>query len=208
MSADHPANVATFERPNHVCRFDRHGFAVFQPPKRQEQRTVIRIWETATSDEEYTHAAILNLLDFREQDRRPLYRQSLAGRFPQTTVEIESAYPPSDYFNTGGFFMVSGALKSQLEGFGVDSEFFPVSIVYEGEPYTARPFFFANVRDEVECLDEVQGEYEYWQKPQWSRHVEKIRRLVLDEAKAAGHHLFFVARLSGPVFCASAELQE
>lgn len=168
---------------------------------------MIRIWETATSDEEYTHARILNLRDFRDQDRRPLYDQSLEGRFPQTTVEIESAYPPSDYFNTGGFFMVSAALKSHFEGLGVDSEFFPVRIIYEGKPYTERAFFFANIRDEVECLDEVQGEYDYWQKRQWSRHVERIRRLVIDESKAAGHHLFYVARLSGPVFCASEELQ-
>src|SRR5262245_43401741 len=169
---------------------------------------MISIWRQSVKEGEYTEALVLNLKDFEREGRRPLYYQSLIGRFPQTTIEIESSFPPTDYFDTGGFFMVSEHLKLELEHFGVLAEFFPVNSLYEGKPYTKKDYYFANVRDEVECVDEVNGHYTHWQKAGWTHWVDKIIKLVIDESRAKGHHLFFVGRLSGPVFCASEELQK
>lgn len=101
---------------------------------------------------------------------------------------------------------MSEKLRDILDRFEVPAEYFHVEVVFQGAPYTELAFYFANFRDEVECLDETYGRYTY-KSGAHSNWVDRIEKLVIDESKALGHHLFFIARLSGHVFMASEELQ-
>lgn len=167
---------------------------------------MLRVLQVSTAEKETTDALVFPKDSSRTPVWRPLYRQSLVGKFPPTTVEIASENPPSDYFSSGGFQIVSELLKKHINQFGVHAEYFPVD-AFQGELPITKQFFFANFLEEVECLDEANGEYVY--KPNDpQKWIERIQVMVIDETKTAGHHLFFVSRLSGPVFLVSQELQD
>jgi hypothetical protein len=169
---------------------------------------VIRIWRGGASPKKYTVAAIKNWREFAPDGRFPKYTVSIGENAPNIILEIESKYPPEDYFDSSNYFIISDRLKQELERFQTVAEYIPIKeVIHKGKPYTDSSFYFANIRDEVECLDETNGQYTYWTKPGWTHRIDEIETLVIDESKAAGHHLFFIARLSGPVFCASEELQ-
>ena len=125
------------------------------------------------------------------------------GQFSDLTLKITSARLPADFFEPGTMFVVSGRLKSVLEEFNVHAEFFPLRIIYRGREYTERTFYFCNILDCVECLDLARGKYTFWKKPGFTDRVDKIRKLVIDEKKAAGHDLFRIAKGGEYIVCVS-----
>ncbi|MBN9121749.1 MAG: hypothetical protein J0I06_21855, partial [Planctomycetes bacterium] len=62
---------------------------------------------------------------------------------------------------------------------------------------------YCNILDVVECLDHDRGEYTYWEKTGFTDHVDAIKRLAIDEEKAAGHDLFRIAKGGEYIVCAS-----
>jgi hypothetical protein len=151
--------------------------------------------------EEYTRAQIVSegwfAYDFSVFDCEPA-----PERFPDVTLDIRSGYPPADFFEPGTVFTVSDRLRSVLEEFKAKAEFFPVRITYRGREYTERSFYFCNILDCVECLDLARGKYTFWKTGPTDR-VDKIRKLAIDEKKAAGHDLFRIAKGGEYLVCVS-----
>lgn len=162
-----------------------------------------KIWKQAwESEEEYTHALLLNkaavgtYMDVNSC-------KSMVGRFPNTRLKILSGHPPTDYFDVGGMFIVSEPLKSVLDEFHVHVEFFLLQIKYQGKKYTKHSFYFCNILDCVDAFDLKQGEYTFWQSSGFTDHIEKIKKLEIDENKALPYHLFRMAKCSPDIVCAS-----
>jgi hypothetical protein len=131
---------------------------------------------------------------------------AMASWFPNIHVEILSDHPPADFFYVGGLFVVSEQLKSFLDEFRPNVEFFPLQIIYQGGQYTERSFYFCNILDCVECLDFARGKYTFWKKPGFTDRVDKIRKLAIDEAKAAHYDLFRIAKGGEYIVCCSDKL--
>ncbi len=168
---------------------------------------MLRVLQHSVVEWENTDALVYPQDESAQPAWRPLYRQSIIGIFPRTVVEIQSVNPPADFFVSGGFCIVSERLRTVLQGVGVRAEYFPVEMMHGCTRYTDRAFYFANFTDEIDCLDEVHGRYEY-RDSGGVRWVESIQRLSVDESRAVGHDLFFVARKSGLLLVASQTLQD
>jgi hypothetical protein len=118
---------------------------------------------------------------------------------------------PADFFFAGPMFMVSEQMRTVLESFHVEVEFFEISTFHKGKPYGKKQFFFANILDCIECFDYDNSIYEATEYG-----VINIKKLVLQDSKAQGHHLFMVGpiRSANPnskavrsiIICASEEL--
>ena len=162
-----------------------------------------KIWLQSSDSDQYTEALNLDLEDHAEAYLSVKPCGAMAKVFfSNTRLEILSDNPPADFFEPGTMFTVSDRLKAVLQGFDVHAEFFPLRIMYHGGEYTERTFYFCNIRDCVECLDLVRGKYSFWKKPGFTDNVQKIKRLAIDEEKAAGHHLFRIAKGAEYIVCA------
>ncbi len=167
-----------------------------------------KIWVSTDRDAEFTEAQIMNLEEFIERDIKLMSCEPLAGRFPSTTIQIQSDHPPDDYFNTGGMFVVSEQLKSLLERFNVNAEFFHLSVNYEGAAYLTTKFYFANLLDERECFDFELGECTFHDKPGFTSRIDIIRKLAIYDERVRDLHLLRMANCSDDIVIASDALAE
>jgi hypothetical protein len=160
------------------------------------------VWCRSADEREYTEARIASEAWFQyghnvfacEPARRP---------FPGITLELRWRHPPADFFEPGTLFTVSDRLKAVLEGAGARAEFLPVRVTRRGKEVAGRSFYFCNVLDLVDCFDLDRGEYTFETKPGFTDVVRQVRRLVIDEQKAAGHDLFRIARGGECIVCTS-----
>src|SRR5262245_17178770 len=107
-----------------------------------------KIWTESSDPEQLTEAKnhTLNAADCEPGAYLGILTgQPLAGRFPKTSIEITSEQIPNDYFDVGGLFVVSGGVKSVMDEFIVNAEFFPLDIIFHGLVYTKTKFFFCNI---------------------------------------------------------------
>src|SRR5262249_27446154 len=111
---------------------------------------------------------------------------------------------PFDYFTAGVAIVFSGRLVNTVRPFCHNAEFVPISVMLDGNGPVSEPYFLANIMEQVECLDEVNGQYTYFP----DRTVDQILTLAIDERKATGHHLFWVERAPPILLCASREVQD
>lgn len=160
-----------------------------------------KIWREASDSEQYTEAQILDMENHLDAYMAVMGCQSMKGHFPDTTVKILTDDPPTDYFDSGGMFIVSNRLKSVLEQWKVHCEFFRLHILYRGKDYKEHDFYYCNLLDCVECLDLTHGEYTYWDNPEFADHVDKIKKLAIDEKKAAAYALFRIAKGGEHIVC-------
>lgn len=152
-----------------------------------------------------TNIIISNQEEIRKAGCRPIYRQRLVGRLPQLQACAEVRDIPPDFVSTGGFMLVSRKLRTLMEEFHVASEYFPVEVtVNEESHHCSGDIFFANVFDEVDCLHPNIAHFSLFKGNEIN---DELPPLELDETKAVGHHLFFLARASGPIFIASPDFQ-
>lgn len=130
--------------------------------------------------------------------------QKIQGAFSNLKMQI-STEPPNvriDYFTCGALLMVSDALKAVLEEFRVSAQYISFGILVDGKP-SDRAFFCCNILDTIECLDFDRGEYTFWQKAGFSDHVDRIKKLAIDENKVVGYHLFRIAKGAEYLICVS-----
>ncbi len=165
-----------------------------------------KIWRESSEPDGSTEAQILGLEDHLGIYMAVMGCRSMAGQFPRTSVEILSDHPPTDYFETGGMFVVSEKLKSVLDEFKVNCEYFHLQVVYHESEFTHKNFYFCNILDCIECFDLVRGEYTFWEKPGFRDRVDKIKKLAIDEEKVADHDLFRIAKGGEYFVCASDRL--
>ena len=133
--------------------------------------------------------------------------ESMAGVFPRTRIEIRPGDELVDYFEIGPLPIVSASLKELLEEFLAKAEFFPVTILRTGKKYTEKSFYFCNILDLVDCLDQERGKYKIITLAHLPRpRVNEINKLAIDEAKADGHSLFRIADGGEDLICVSDEL--
>lgn len=165
------------------------------------------MWLQSSDSDQHTEALNLDLKDHAEAYLGVKPSGAMTGIFfPGTRLEILSDNPPADYFDVGSLFVVSEHLKVVLDEFKVHAEFFPLRIIYVGADYTERTFYYCNILDCVECFDIARGKYTFWKKPGFTDHIQKIEKLAIDEAKAAGHDIFRIAKGGEYIVCASDRL--
>lgn len=166
-----------------------------------------KIWTQSPDQYDYTEARVLNDMgEHLDVYMAVMGCQSMTGRFPTTSLEILSDHPPSDYFDVGGMFIVSKRLKTVLDSFSVHAEFFAVQIVHDGFELTESEFYFCNILDCIEGFDLARGKYTYWKKQGFTDHIQKIRKLVIDESRVEPYDLFRLAKCSPNIICASDRL--
>ena len=163
-----------------------------------------KIWEQ--SEDEYTDARNLDMEKYLEFFLGVKTCESMAGRFPDIRYEILSDSPPHDNFYVGTHFVVSEKLKIAMEEFHVFAEFFPVRIIYNGEEYTERRYFECNILDCVDCFDHTRGKATFSKTRGFTDRIDKIKKLAIDEEKAAGHALFRIAKGAESIECVSDDL--
>jgi hypothetical protein len=173
---------------------------------------VILIWREVTNPEVWTHANLTNYLDLCDQGLKANLCVPAPRPFPESTLEIETEVEPADFILAGPIFVVSGGLRKILDEFEVPAEYFQLKVVHQGDVYRKRVFYFANLLDVADCFDYEKSHYE-----QTPMGITGIDALVLDDSKAASHHLFRVGPIGwghspnpkavgNIVICASEEL--
>jgi hypothetical protein len=109
---------------------------------------------------------------------------------PPLRVKILTKGQIADSFCAGLAWIVSERFRDFFSAMGVKAEYVKVSIRVRGKPYNLQSYYLFNLLDIVDCFDYVNSRYK-----QTPNGVTTIKRLVIDEPKAAGHHLF----LLGPI---------
>ena len=163
-----------------------------------------KIW--GRSEDEYTEAQNLDIEEHLEFFLGVKCCESMAGRFPEQRFEILSDSPPHDNFYSGDDFVVSEKLKTAMEEFNAFAEFFPVRIIYNGKDYTECRFFVCNILDCVDCFDHTRGKATFSKTRGFTDRIDKIKKLAIDEEKAAGHALFRIAKGGEYIECVSDDL--
>src|SRR5262249_36322271 len=93
----------------------------------------------------------------------------------------------TDSFYAGPVRIVSDMMKGVLQRFDVHAEFLELVALHRGQPYRRKKLFLLNILDAVECFDFQSSQY------MMTEHgASGVEKLVLDEVKATGHHLFQV----------------
>lgn len=131
--------------------------------------------------------------------------EPVLGQFSNLKMEI-SLDPPDaqpDYFTCGTMLMVSEPLKALLEEFTLNVQYIPFDIIPEGKEVPDRVFYYCRILDVVECFDFDRGEYTFFQKEGFYDRVDQIKKLVIDEKKADGYHLFRIAKGGERFICVS-----
>lgn len=154
-----------------------------------------RIWCSTQIDEQITQAENLSIQDHYDRNIGYMTGRPVARDFPPTTIAVHSDHPPDDYFMVGaGMPIISERIKSVLDHFQVNAEFIPVRIVFENAEFREKQYWFMNVLEMLDVLDRNRGQYTYWSDPQFVTHVDKIKKLAIDEEKAADRALFRIAK--------------
>lgn len=110
-------------------------------------------------------------------------------------VEVKSQPPLADYFSANGLFIVSERLKLVFEDFAVHAEFLQLRLVNRrGIALANQGFYCCNILDAVDCFDHSRGECTFHETPGFADHIDKIKKMAIDEEKAAPYHLFRLAK--------------
>lgn len=175
---------------------------------------MIRLFECRWGNPHFVQAIIVDEGGGAHPPWRPFYKQSLIGKCPTFTVKIDPPKSPPDCFSTDVVFFFSESLRSLCEQMNIPIEFFPIELLIGTTPHKGEMYYLANIRDEVDAIDESNGIYtfrKYVNKRTGETHehwVDEIQKLVIDEPKAEGHHLFLLARNFHLLVCASQEFQD
>lgn len=171
-----------------------------------------QIWNHSQDDETRTEGQI----DWARTDWESDFDESLGvSRWskgesldPATIVLIDPDHPPDDYLWASGMFVVSDRLKEVLEQFSVHAEFLDVRILFGREEYTDQKFYCCNILDAVDCFDHNRGECTFHDSDGFTDHIDKIKKLAIDEEKASSYHLFCIAKGGEYIICASDALAD
>jgi hypothetical protein len=162
----------------------------------------IRIWGKAP-DENAPEASLKGYLGIADKQFSKLYREPVAStavRKLRVSVDRE----PGDFLWVGVLLIFSSRLVDTVRKLGVNAEFVPIALEIRGVGRSSQPFFIANIMEQVDCLDRMNGHYTYW--PDGS--VDEVLELAIDQEAAEGHRLFWVKDAPPILLCASQETQD
>jgi hypothetical protein len=132
-------------------------------------------------------------IDFIDGDKMgDIYEFStdpIADEWPaQVRMQSLSKKKLPDYFPVGTLRLASRRFVDVCRDFKVNAEFLPVQILEKGDSKSQQAYYFCHVLDMVDCFDYKKGKIKYRdKKTDW---IDKVTKFVIDEEKAAGHHLF------------------
>lgn len=163
----------------------------------------LRLWGKALNPNDNLPVASLRGYLAISQDLVPkLYNTQVTPIVEDLVVTIDKL--PLDYFTAGVLRFFSEELLDTVRPFCRTAEFVPVPVRVDGLEAFNRPFFLANIVEQVECLDEVNGRYTYWN----DGSVHEIEKLAIDLTRTEGHDLFWVKRTVPILLCASQAVQD
>ena len=132
--------------------------------------------------------------------------KSLKPGFPETTIAIRSESPPTDYFEVGSMIVVSQRLKQLLENVQAKAEFFKLNVQSDREDFAGIEYYCCNVLECVDCIDYSRSKLTFHTKPGFTDRIDGIQELAIDEAIAAPHVLFRIAKGAEYIVCVNADL--
>jgi hypothetical protein len=161
---------------------------------------MVRVLEYDVSEEVYTDA---HLLDARRLlDVRLCFGDSLAGKFPSgIRIQIESEAAPNDYFVAGPMPVIGERVKSVLDSFKANVEYFQLDVTLSNGRKAGTPYYYPNILDVIDCLDWDASHY----TPEQT-YATDVRKLVLRESVMKHHPLFLVARVTTTLICVQEEV--
>lgn len=168
---------------------------------------MVAVWCRSAREEEFTEARLVGG-DLYGSSYSVFSCTPAPVPFPLLTLELLWEYPPADFFEVGTLFVVSGRLRDALLEFDVPAEFFPVRVTRSGGVLVAGAYSICNILRLVACFDLIRGNYTFEEHPALGHHVQKIHRLAIDDALAAGHDLFRIADGGAYIVCVSDRLAD
>lgn len=132
----------------------------------------MKVWCNDTCDD----GTDARLFDVRRLIHVPLSSgRPLGSRFPADMVlEINSLTEPTDFFHAGTAFIASSNGCDLFRRYGVEAEYFPLSVRFRKGPSASHSYSFVNLTCLLDCLD--------WQRSQYEAEKSfavTIRQLVL-----------------------------
>lgn len=127
--------------------------------------------------------------------------ESLSAIFPETTIAIRSESPPTDYFEVGSMIVVSQRLKRLFESFQAKVELFNLNIQSDREDFAGVEYYCCNILDCVDCIDYKRSKLTFHTKPGFTDRIDGIQELAIDEAIAASHVIFRIAKGAEYIVC-------
>ncbi|HVS39613.1 MAG TPA: DUF1629 domain-containing protein [Gemmataceae bacterium] len=173
---------------------------------------MILIWRPDTNPDVWALASLTNYLDLCDKGLKANLAVPAPQPFPESTLEIETEAEPADFILAWSVFVVSKELRDCLEEFKVPAEYFQLRVIHKGKLYRKREYYFTNLLDVADCFDYEKSEYQ-----RTPVGVTEIEKLVLDDSRATGHHLFILGPIGwahspnpkavgDAIICASEEL--
>lgn len=151
---------------------------------------MLLIWREETNPDIWTEAEATNYLELDELGLNISTCIPVPALLPPMIIDVKTSNEPADFFFAGLVFIASEELRAVLEDFKVHAQFLPVKMLRRGRRYTRKTFFFVNLLDVVDCFDYDRSKYR-----KTIKGVHEIKKLVLDDSRAIGHHLFKVGPL-------------
>jgi hypothetical protein len=118
----------------------------------------MKIWCLDYRDRVWTDAA---MQDFGRLRGVKLMR---GGRYSESfpadiVVDIRFPRRPADFFEAGVYWILSPTLKTILDSFAVDAEYFPVNLARRGKALTDGPWYCFNPTLVVDWFDRVHSQF-------------------------------------------------
>ncbi|MCE9560439.1 MAG: hypothetical protein K8U57_00135 [Planctomycetes bacterium] len=105
-------------------------------------------------------------------------------------IQLLSKSKPEDYFPVGPLRLVSAAFREVCENLHVNAEFLPTQLLEKDGTRSQHQLFFCHLLENVNCFDFKRSEI-LWRNKR-KKWIDELTKLVIDEEKATGHHLFRV----------------
>ncbi|AFZ10530.1 hypothetical protein Osc7112_6376 (plasmid) [Oscillatoria nigro-viridis PCC 7112] len=172
--------------------------------------TTIKIWKAdTTSWETYTEARMLNREIAAKISPYISRCQSLKNTILTSNIVLEiyseypPTYPPNDFFTTGSLRIISSKIKEILDSIdNIKVEFFPVTVIYEGEEYLEKSYFLMHILDELDCFDFENSEYKSHQvQSSGATYIDSITKLSLLPVDTSKYKVFIVGEVGFFIIC-------
>jgi hypothetical protein len=148
------------------------------------------LWRQSTEEKTFTNASLSCLRQIMDLRFRLSACVPVPQPFPECAVEIEKSRQLPDFVQAGQALIVSDKLRNLIEAFKVDAEYVSVTLVRRGSVQSKQPYYLLNPLASIDCFNYKKSEY-----TPGPAGVTGIGKLVIDEAKTVGRHLFRV----GPI---------
>ena len=164
------------------------------------------VWDVSMTNPFWTEIEITNFDECRARGWELALRFSdnLPDDLPPIQVKVVSRKRPSDMLKASNKYFTSERLRQIFDDLGVKARYFPAELTWKKVPYTERKFYLMKLHDNLDALDTTKSDFDLDNFP--AMPYIHMRRVVLRNDVAQGHHFFSLAKCLDMILIASEEL--